>query len=121
MVESLSPDGRTRITWAISEGRMSHEIRCPRITDAQSGEILFDLWMDTSWDASVQWLENGLLRLSIRHYAEGGVTMLDVLVDRGAGVFRMENGPWRPLNWMQGEVPEAYWRKAGSGGGLQSG
>jgi hypothetical protein len=38
--DELSPDGRTLVRWAESDGRMSHVIRTPHILDAASGETI---------------------------------------------------------------------------------
>ena len=88
---TLSPDGRTKVEWGYSQGRMSHEIWAPRITDAETGEVVLDLW-DGMWDGWVQWLEHGVMRVSIREYLEGGRTVLWVDVDRKAGVFWVDGG-----------------------------
>lgn len=111
--ETLSPDGCTRVEWSINTGRMSHEICSPRISDAHSGEMILDLWAESSWDASIQWLDHGIMRLRIRHYLEGGSTILDVDVDRAAGFFSIDGGAPLPIATLQREVPEAFWRKAG--------
>jgi len=110
--EALSPDGHTRVKWSINTGRMSHEICSPRITDARSGEMILDLWTDGSWDASVQWLDNGIMRLRIRHYLEGGATILDVDVDRLSGSFVIDGGDPQPIAALQNELPPSFWRKA---------
>lgn len=110
--ETLSPDGRTRVKWSINTGRMSHEICSPRITDTQSGEMIVDLWTDPSWDASVQWLDNGVLRLRLRHYLEGGSTILDVDIDRASRAFVIDGGDPQPIAVLQNELPAAFWRKA---------
>jgi hypothetical protein len=109
---TLSPDRRTRVEWAISTGRMSHEICSPRIRDAKSGEIILDLWKDGSWDAAINWTGDGIMHLCLRHYIEGGTTSLDVAIDRAGGTFRIDNGPPQPMAAIQREVPAAFWRKA---------
>lgn len=110
--ETLSPDRRTRVEWAISTGRMSHEICSPRISDAKSGEIILDLWTGDSWDASVKWTSDHVMHLRIRHYLEGGTTILKVAIDRAAGTFRIDDGPPQPIATIQRKIRPAFWRKA---------
>ncbi|MFN7935182.1 MAG: hypothetical protein U0R19_17765 [Bryobacteraceae bacterium] len=113
---TLSPDGRTRIEWGYTDGRMSHEIWAPRIRDAETGEMVLDLWAgEYMWDAWVEWLEGGVMRLSIREYLDGGITILYVDVDRGDGTFRVDGGEAQPIGGIQKEVAEAFWRKAKKG------
>ena len=110
--ESFSPDGRIRVDWGVSTGRMSHEIWSPRIIDVETGQVLLDLWEDGSWDASIRWLEDGLMHMSIRHYSEGGATILKVTVDRTNNIFRVDDGEPQPLNRLPEQVPKAFWRKS---------
>ncbi|MBS1825024.1 MAG: hypothetical protein JST93_06860 [Acidobacteria bacterium] len=109
---TLSPDGRTRIEWGYTDGRMSHEIWAPRITDAETGEVVLDLWVKYMWDAWVEWLENGVMRLAIREYLDGGTTILYVDVDRGSGTFWVDGGKAQPIAGIQKEVEVAFWKKA---------
>lgn len=108
---TLSPDGKTRIEWGYSQGRMSHEIWAPRITDAETGEVVLDLW-DGMWDGWVEWLEGGWIRVSIREYCDGGLTRLEVDIDREAGVFRVDGGKAQKIAGMEKKVKAAFWKKA---------
>ncbi len=57
--EATSPDGRIKVEYAITTGRMSHEIFSPRITDLQTGRVLLDLMDRDMSDGAVRWLDNG--------------------------------------------------------------
>jgi hypothetical protein len=58
MSDELSPDGRTVVRWAESDGRMSHVIRTPAIVDAASGEAILSC-ADSGYDAGIVWGEDG--------------------------------------------------------------
>lgn len=104
-----SPDGRMRIEWNYSSGRMSHDIWSPVIYDARSGKKILDLDCG-SWDASFQWQPDGIALMFLRHYAEGGGTILTVQIDMTRDQFQAGEGGWRPLSEMQTAVPAAFFR-----------
>ena len=106
----ISPDGLTRLDFAISTGRMSHEIYSPRLTDIPSGKVILDLIGSESWDGSVRWLGNGDFTLTIRHYNVSGLIQLVVNVNRSAGIFTFGDPPGaaEPVADLQGRVPEAF-------------
>ena len=66
-----SPDGRFVLEIFPVPMRMSHEVDCPTLYDAQSRTILFD--PGSLWDASdVEWSENSQhLTMQMRHYDNG--------------------------------------------------
>ena len=86
-----SPDGAIRVEFAVTTGRMSHEIYSPRVFHLPSGELLIDLW-GTSWDASAQFDEPGTVRLDLRLYP-GDRPGFGVTVDARARTFRFPDSP----------------------------
>lgn len=93
-----SPDGRTRIEFAISTGRMSHEIYTPQIVDAATGQVLADFWPDTMWDGHVKWKEDGGFTLTMRYYAgETGSYPVEINAERDQFTFGAESGPLSEL------------------------
>jgi hypothetical protein len=108
----VSPDGRIRVDFAMTQGRMSHEIYSPRITDVATGRTLLDLTTGSeAWDGSVEWLPDGAFAMMIRHYYEGGRVMLSVHVSTAAGTFSIDGGPLRPLDTLQQAIPQAFYDK----------
>jgi len=98
--DELSPDGRTLVRWAISDGRMSHIIRTPTIVDAADGGTILQL-ADSGFDASIVWGEGGGFDVDLRHYWRAGT--LRVTVDRAAGSFRLaEAGDEQPSHDLAG-------------------
>lgn len=65
--DELSPDGRTLVRWAESDGRMSHVIRTPTIVDAAGGETIL-LLGDDGYDVTIGWGEDGGFDIDLRHY-----------------------------------------------------
>lgn len=96
--EELSPDGRTLVRWAVSDGRMSHIIRTPTILDAAGGEVILRV-ADTGYDAAILWGADGGFEIDLRHYWRPETLRLKV--DRAAGTFRATgadgDGPPHPL------------------------
>ena len=84
--DELSPDGRTLVRWAESDGRMSHVIRTPNIVDAASGDTILQCG-DSGFDAAIAWREDGGFDIDLRHYWRPGT--LRLTVDRAAGTFRV--------------------------------
>lgn len=82
--DELSPDGRTLVRWAESDGRMSHVIRTPTIVDAASGAEILKL-SDSGFDATIIWGEAGRFDIHLRHYWRAGT--LALTVDRGNDSF----------------------------------
>jgi hypothetical protein len=113
--DELSPDGRTLVHWAESDGRMSHVIRTPTIVDAVGGETILKL-RDSGFDARITWREDGGFDVDLRHYWRTGA--LRVKVDRVAGTFcrlgEGGDGALYPLGEI-GDYVEAFFRAAGAG------
>jgi hypothetical protein len=108
----VSPDARTRADFAMTQGRMSHEIYSPRITEVATGRILLDLTADSeAWDGSVEWLPEGGFSMMIRHYYEGGRVMLSVHVSTAAGTFSIDGGPSQPIDTLQRTIHQAFYDK----------
>lgn len=63
----VSPDGRIKIDYTMTEGRHSHWIETPSVTDLKTGKKIFSL-SSTTWDAGEEWLEAGRFTLLIRRY-----------------------------------------------------
>ena len=106
--EELSPDGRTLVRWAVSDGRMSHVIRTPKILDAESGATILQ-FADSGFDAAIVWAADGGFEIDIRHYWRPGTLRLKV--DRPAGTFTVcaadgGDGP-QPLVGL-GDFVEVY-------------
>jgi hypothetical protein len=103
--EELSPDGRTLVRWAVSDGRMSHVIRTPTIVDAASGRAILS-FADSGYDAAIAWGEAGRFEIDLRHYWRPGA--LRVAVDRNTGSFRPirpgEEAPARPIETLSAFV-----------------
>ena len=110
--DELSPDGRTLVRWAESDGRMSHVIRTPTIVDAVTGAEILKL-SDSGFDASIIWGEAGRFDISLRHYWRAGT--LALTIDRGSDSFRMagaeDEAPAHPLGEIDKFV-EAHFEAA---------
>lgn len=113
--DELSPDGRTLVRWAESDGRMSHVIRTPHIIDAASGETILRC-RDSGFDASITWGVGGGFDIDLRHYWRPGGLRLKV--DRAGGTFcRISeggDGPPYPLGEMSDYV-EAFFKAVAAG------
>ena len=112
MEDELSPDGRTLVRWAESDGRMSHVIRTPTIVDAASGAKILEL-SDSGFDASIIWGEGGRFDIDLRHYWRAGT--LRLTVDRAGDSFRIADAedtrPANPLGEI-GAFVEAHFKAA---------
>ncbi len=95
----VSPDGRLRAVFLATErapGAWSHS---PRVIDQTGGVVLIDLW-DSEWDAVLEWLENGKVRLDLNRYgrAEWCALILDPetrtfeLFDRDGSISGRDSG-----------------------------
>lgn len=108
----LSPDGRVRVEFGLTQGRMSHDIYSPKLTDVKTGQVLLDLMSgDEPWDGSVDWLPNGDCSLNIRHYYEGGRVMLHVQLFLSTGTFSIDSAPPEPIATIQRRIPQAFYEK----------
>ena len=87
--EEHSPDGRTLVRWAVSDGRMSHIIRTPEIVDAASGALILRC-ADSGFDAEIAWRDEGRFEIDLRHYWRQGT--LRIAVDREAATFHESGG-----------------------------
>jgi hypothetical protein len=109
--EETSPDGRIKVEYAITEGRMSHEIFSPRITDLHSGRVLLDMLDSNMWDGSVRWLDNGDFDLTIRNYGDDRGRCLPVRVYREDDTFALGNPPLERerIDTLRRRIEEVYW------------
>lgn len=62
-----SPDGRLKIDYVMTEGRHSHWIETPTVTDLANGKKIFS-FSSTIWDAGEEWHEDGRFTLLVRRY-----------------------------------------------------
>jgi len=74
----VSPDGRLRAVFLVVErapGVWSHS---PKIIDQAGGGVLIDLW-DSEWDAALDWLADGKVKLDLNRHgrAEPCALVLD--------------------------------------------
>jgi hypothetical protein len=96
--DELSPDGRTLVRWAESDGRMSHVIRTPTIVDAAGGGTILQVG-DSGYDAAIIWGEDGRFDIDLRHYWRPET--LKLRVDRAGGIFHTigatGDGPPHPI------------------------
>jgi hypothetical protein len=105
--EELSPDGLTRVSWSVTQGRMSHEMITPQLRDAATGALL--LGLDPSFDGQIRWQEEGRFTLSLRHYIRAGAAAVEI--DRPASRFRFVGdgtGPWLPVERLSAEVEARF-------------
>lgn len=87
--DELSPDGLTRVDWLVSDGRMSHIIVTPALSDAATGAPILTT-LDSGFDGRIGWLGEGRFTLDLRHYWRDGSAALEI--DRRAGTFRFVDG-----------------------------
>jgi hypothetical protein len=107
--DELSPDARTLVQWAASDGRMSHVIRTPTILDAATGAAILQLG-DSGYDATIDWGADGAFDIDLRHYWRPET--LRLRVDRAGGTFRTARpgggeesaGPPHPLGELSAFV-----------------
>jgi hypothetical protein len=118
--EELSPDGRTFVRWAESDGRMSHVIRTPEVLDAASGDTILHLG-DSGFDAAIDWAEDGGFAIDLRHYWRPGT--LRLTIDRSTGTFRTTGAGAgqapQPLGALSAFV-EAHFKAAGRAAALEA-
>jgi hypothetical protein len=108
----ISPDGRTRVDYGYTQGRMSHEIYSPKITDVATGQVLLDLMTGSEpWDGSVEWLGNGDCSVNLRHYYEGGRVSLHVHLFRSSGTFSIDSGAPERMEQIRSRVLQAFYEK----------
>jgi len=108
----LSPDGRVRVELGYTQGRMSHEIYSPKLTDAKTGEVLLDLISeDEPWDGHIQWLANGDCTVGIRHYYEGGTVALQLRLFIAERTFSIDGGPPEPSAVIHQRIKKAFYEK----------
>ena len=103
----MSPDGRIRVEWQVTEWRMSHSSRAPRLTETGTDRLLLDLWGD-DWDASLTWLDAGVVQLDLRRYTQEG--HCTVLIDAHAGQWRIGNAsaPPQPLETVKHGLEQVF-------------
>lgn len=89
--DKTSPDGAIKVEFEMNTGRMSHEIRSPRVVALPGGDVLADLW-GTQWDASAHFDEPAMVRLSVRCYP-GDKPGFEVLIDARSRTFRFKDSP----------------------------
>lgn len=113
----ISPDGSLRVEFEENEYAMSHWVRSPRITDAESGEILLDLWGGTLWDGQVSFGGGGEVALSLRRYP-GDRPGFTVRIDPRVRTFYFEDLPERrePLSHFRRRLGQRH--RAQGGGAL---
>jgi hypothetical protein len=87
--DELSPDGLTRVDWLVSDGRMSHIIVTPALSDAATGAPILTT-LDNGFDGRIGWLGDGRFTLDLRHYWRDGSAALEI--DRRAATFRFVEG-----------------------------
>jgi hypothetical protein len=107
--DTSSPDGRLRIEWTYSSGRMSHEMWAPTVYDTKSGKQILSLGPD-SWDASFLWQPDGIAIMHLRHYYQGGGKILIVRIDMAREQFQAGESDWQPISAMQEAVPAEFFR-----------
>ncbi|HKV39615.1 MAG TPA: hypothetical protein VJX67_10405 [Blastocatellia bacterium] len=88
--EEVSPDGSIRIVYAYSGGDRTPVITEPRVIDAETGEVLIDLW-GSSFNGRVQIHEDRRLTLTIDDPYLAS-TVFGVNVDLKAKTFLFEPG-----------------------------
>lgn len=114
--EELSPDGRTLVRWAESDGRMSHVIRTPMILDAASGAAILRFG-DSGFDGAIIRGADGGFEIDLRHYWRPGT--LRLRVDRACGTFCRLDGEGARRSHPIGEISdyvEAYYVVAAAAG-----
>ena len=105
-----SPDGRLRVEWTHSDGRMSHVIRTPTVFDQRDGACL--LAMSSGWDADVSWGDRpGVATLAVRNYYSPGVAGLTITVDAEARTYRVGDGEPVALADFDERFEKAYWAR----------
>lgn len=109
MWDELSPDKQTLVIWSESDGRMSHVIRTPAISDAVGGGTVLKL-ADSGYDATIEWNADGGFDIDLRHYWRAGT--LRLTVDRSAGRFRIsgagDDQPEHPIGELSAFVEEYF-------------
>lgn len=85
-----SPDGRLKIDYVMTEGRHSHWIKTPTVTDLANGKTIFS-FSSTIWDAGEEWLDDGRFTLLVRRYPNPYT--LPVHFDIQAGNARLADQP----------------------------
>jgi len=108
--DTSSPDGRLRIEWVQSSGRMSHVMWAPTVYDTKSGKQILSLGPD-SWDADLLWQPDGIAVMHLRHYYEGGGTILKVRINMAREQFQAGDSDWQPISAMQTVVPAEFFRQ----------
>ena len=103
----MSPDGCIWVEWQATEWRMSHTSRAPRLTETGTDRLLLDLW-GADWDASLTWLDAGVVQLDLRRYTQEG--HCTVLLDAHAGQWRIGTAlaPPQPLETLKRGVEQAF-------------
>lgn len=107
--DELSPDGLTLIRWAVTQGRMSHEIITPQLHDAATGALI--LRLDSSFDGQIRWAADARFVLYLRHYSRAGAASVEI--DRKEHRFRFLDagvtpGPWHTLERVSREVEARF-------------
>jgi hypothetical protein len=101
-----SPDSRYQLDLYPREMRMSHWVNAPYIFDNQSNTYIMDL--GGYWDASeVKWVSITLVKMKLRHYADGSVTFVFEL-DLFENKAKLSSAGYRDLlsGSMEGVVEE---------------
>jgi len=107
----VSPDGRIRIDYSLTEGRMSHWIETPAVYDLVSGEVLFVL--AEGYDAAATWIDGHNFTLWVRRYPDGGYS-LKVHCDVDEGTIRLgDDDTTQPLSGAKSAI-ETHFARLGA-------
>lgn len=83
----VSPGRSVRVEYEVSEMRMSHWVRAPRVVRTSDGATIVDLW-GTTWDGGARFGDDDTtVTLSLRCYP-GDTEGFAVVVDTKAATFR---------------------------------
>jgi hypothetical protein len=95
--DKTSRDGKITVSFAMTEGRMSHWIFHPRVTVAGCGEPLLDLWPSEfwAWDGKATFPRQGSVHLKFRKYP-GADPGFEVEIDTKAHTYRTIEGILHP-------------------------